>query len=271
MRAVGTFLADPTAVPEPVVAVLARQLDVADPGVLVGYAKLPVRWKHTAEIRQRYGYTEFTAQPGHLSLLRWLYRQAWADELGPPALFRAAHRRMLAERVLLPGEQVLLRTVASVRERATRRLWRRLVRATPSWVIDRLAHADAVDDRRHQGPCHEAEEVGVEGALRLGGAASNHVHGAADDDGCRCRDAPEPYSKRHCSGPPIPIAPGQHGCSEQSVSERSARERQRDELDESGDGEDQGGHQRHLQDHDGAAHECSDDRYALVRARVKEV
>jgi hypothetical protein len=104
LRAAGTFLADPSAVPAPVVASVARQLDVTDPGVLAGYGKLAVRWKHTAEIRRRYGYTDFAAQPGHISLLRWLYRQAWADDLGPTVLFRAAHRRMLAERVVLPGE-----------------------------------------------------------------------------------------------------------------------------------------------------------------------
>ena len=138
MRAIGTFLADPTAVPAPVVAALARQLDIADPGVLVGYGKLAVRWKHTAEIRRRYGYADFTAEPGHISLLRWLYRQAWSDDLGPTALFRAAHRKMLAERMLLPGEQVLVRTVGSVRERATRRLWYRLARAAPPEVVERL-------------------------------------------------------------------------------------------------------------------------------------
>jgi hypothetical protein len=92
VRAIGTFLAVPTAVPAPVVAALARQRDIADPGVLVGYGKLAARWKHTAEIRRRYGYIDFTAQPGHLSLLRWLYRQAWADDLGPTALFRPAAR-----------------------------------------------------------------------------------------------------------------------------------------------------------------------------------
>lgn len=64
VRAIGTFLADPAAVPEAVVAAVARQLDIADPGVLAGYPKLPVRWRHTAEIRHRYGYRDFTAQPG---------------------------------------------------------------------------------------------------------------------------------------------------------------------------------------------------------------
>ncbi|MGH3123730.1 MAG: hypothetical protein ACRDND_22305 [Streptosporangiaceae bacterium] len=35
--------------------------------------------------------------------------------------FRAAHRRLLAEQILLPGHSVLARLVAAVRERAARR------------------------------------------------------------------------------------------------------------------------------------------------------
>ncbi|EQD47360.1 Transposase, Tn3, partial [mine drainage metagenome] len=90
VRAIGTFLPDPTAVPPPVVASVARQLDIADPGILAGYAKLAVRWRHTSEIRRRYGYRDFASQPGHFFLVLWLYRQAWVDDLGPSALFRAA-------------------------------------------------------------------------------------------------------------------------------------------------------------------------------------
>ncbi|MCP4965961.1 MAG: DUF4158 domain-containing protein [bacterium] len=86
VRAIGTFLPDPSAIPDPVAVALARQLDIDDPGVLVGYGKLPVRWRHTAEIRDRYGYVEFASQPAHRRLERWLYRMAWdrAHCSGPP-------------------------------------------------------------------------------------------------------------------------------------------------------------------------------------------
>ena len=150
VRAIGTFLADPSAVPAPIVAALARQLDIVDPGVLTGYAKLPVRWKHTAEIRRRYGYSDFASEPGHISLLRWLYRQAWADDLGPSVLFRAAHRRMLANRVVLPGENVLSRLVASVRERATRRLWSRLAHAASAELVEKLEALLVVPDGKRR-------------------------------------------------------------------------------------------------------------------------
>jgi hypothetical protein len=55
LRAIGTFLPNPLAIPAPVVvATVARQLDVPDLAVVEGYSELAVRWRHTAEIRHRY-------------------------------------------------------------------------------------------------------------------------------------------------------------------------------------------------------------------------
>jgi hypothetical protein len=44
-------------------------------------------------------------------------------------LFRAAHRQLLARQILLPGHSVLVRLIATVRERATYRVHSRLARA----------------------------------------------------------------------------------------------------------------------------------------------
>lgn len=66
VRAIGAFQPDPAAVPEPVVDPVARQLGIDDPGVLTGYRDMPVRRRHTSEIRDRYG-----------------YRGRGADEVGP--------------------------------------------------------------------------------------------------------------------------------------------------------------------------------------------
>ena len=44
-------------------------------------------------------------------------------------LFRAAHRQLLARQILLPGHSVLMRLIATVRERATHRVHSRLARA----------------------------------------------------------------------------------------------------------------------------------------------
>ena len=138
VRAIGTFLPDPTAVPAPVRAAVARQLGITDPGVLHGYRELAVRWRHTAEIRDRHGYRDFTAQPGHFLFTAWLYRQAWADEVSPSVLFRTAHRHLLAEQVLLPGHSVLARLVAAVRDRAAGRLHSRLAATAPPELAARL-------------------------------------------------------------------------------------------------------------------------------------
>ena len=99
VHTIGTFLPDPAAVPEPVVAAIAGQLGIGDPGVLAAYRDVPVRWRHTAEIRDRYGYRDFTAQPGRFAFTVWLYRQAWAGEVALSALFRAAHRQLLARQM----------------------------------------------------------------------------------------------------------------------------------------------------------------------------
>jgi TnpA family transposase len=138
VRVIGTFQADPTAVPGAIVTALARQLDINDPGVLSAYRDMPVRWRHTAEIRARYGYRDFTTQPDRFAFLMWLYRQAFADEVAPSALFRAAHRQLLARRILLPGQTVLTRLIASVRERATHQIHTRLARAAPPELRARL-------------------------------------------------------------------------------------------------------------------------------------
>lgn len=138
VRAIGTFLSNPLAIPAPVVVAVARQLDVSDLAVLEGYSELAVRWRHTAEIRDRHGYRDFTAQPGHFLFTVWLYRQAWADDVSPLVLFRAAHRHLLVEQILLPGHSVLARLVAAVRDRAARRPHTRLTAAAPPELVARL-------------------------------------------------------------------------------------------------------------------------------------
>ena len=45
VRAIGTFQSDPAAVPEPVVATIARQLGIDDPGALAAYRGVHVRFR----------------------------------------------------------------------------------------------------------------------------------------------------------------------------------------------------------------------------------
>ena len=121
VRAIGTFQSDPAAVPQPVVAAVARQLGIDDPGVLAAYRDMPVRWRTPPRSGTATG-TATSLRPDRFAFTVWLYRQAWADEVASLVLFRAAHRQLLARRILLPGHSVLVRLVATVRERATRRV-----------------------------------------------------------------------------------------------------------------------------------------------------
>jgi len=59
VRAIGTFLSDPAEVPKPVVDSVASQLGIEDPALLIAYSKMPVRWRHSTDIRERYGYQDF--------------------------------------------------------------------------------------------------------------------------------------------------------------------------------------------------------------------
>ena len=128
VRFLGTFLEEPTDVPAGIVADLARQLAVADPGCLALYAAGRARWQHAREIRDRHGYQEFTVPLARFRLARWLYALCWTGTDRPSVLFDRATAWLVAEKVLLPGASVLERLIARIRARTARRLWRALSR-----------------------------------------------------------------------------------------------------------------------------------------------
>ncbi len=140
VRFLGTFLPDPTEVPAGVVAYLATQLGHPDPGCLIRYREGESRWDHTREIRQHYGYRDFSEQPEHFRLVRWLYLRAWLTAERPSILFDLTTARLVERKVLLPGVTVLTRLIASVRDRAATRLWRLLAAAPSAAQRTRLEH-----------------------------------------------------------------------------------------------------------------------------------
>lgn len=123
VRFIGTFLTDPTDVPTVAIIFLAKQLDVSDTSILELYRNSETRWKHTALIKQSYGYQDFHSQPFHWRLVRWLYQRSIISTESQSLLFDLTTARLVERKILLPGVSVLARLVASVRERAANRLF----------------------------------------------------------------------------------------------------------------------------------------------------
>jgi TnpA family transposase len=126
VRFLGTFLSDPTDVPQAVVQFLASQLGISDLSCLTRYREGQMRHDHVHEIMQEYGYQDFSSQPEHFSFIRWLYTRTWWSEERLTVLFDLAMARLIDRKVLLPGVSILERLVSTVREHAEARLWRAL-------------------------------------------------------------------------------------------------------------------------------------------------
>jgi hypothetical protein len=128
-RFLGTFVENLATVPPGVIAVLARQLGILQPECFVEYCSGQTRWEHTTEIRQYYGYSDFSALRWQFRLNRWLYALCWTGTDRPGILFDRATLWLMTHKVLLPGVTVLERHVAHLRSRVQERIWALLSRA----------------------------------------------------------------------------------------------------------------------------------------------
>lgn len=138
VRFLGTLLPNPVKTPPSVIDHVAHQLKVRDVRGLAQYANESTRWRHAERIKAVYGYREFTDSTEGFRLTRRLYTRAWLSDERPSVLFDFATSQLVDRKVLLPGATVLERFVAKVRDRATRRFWRRLAALPSPAQIDTL-------------------------------------------------------------------------------------------------------------------------------------
>ena len=123
VRFIGMFLADPLDVPPVVVDYLAGQLGVADASSVKRYAeRQSTQWEHAAEIRQVYGYRDFTGEGPQQEVRAFIAARSWTRTEGPRALFDQAVAWLREQKILLPGPSILARLVTEIRAAESDRL-----------------------------------------------------------------------------------------------------------------------------------------------------
>jgi hypothetical protein len=152
VRFLGTFLEDPCEVPASVVGFIGNQLGASIDGALEAYRANQWRWRHPPEIRERYGYRDFSNTPAQWRLFRWLYALCWTGTDRPSALFDQATAWLVTHKILLPGASVLERAIARVRVRVNSRLWRLLAARITTDQKKRLDALTVVPENARQSP-----------------------------------------------------------------------------------------------------------------------
>ncbi|MBL5829230.1 Tn3 family transposase [Serratia fonticola] len=139
-RFLGTFLPDLMQIPPGVQFYVARQLDIRYPEIISRYAQREnTRWEHHGLIKQHYSYHDFGDFPWSFRLKRLLYTRAWLSNERPGLMFDFATAWLLQNKVLLPAVSTLKRVIGEIRERTTRRLWRKLAALPTRWQAAQLA------------------------------------------------------------------------------------------------------------------------------------
>ena len=128
VRFLGTFLENSMTVPSEIVQTLSRQLGITKSEAIGEYRQGRWRRQHAAEIRERFGYRDFSDPAAGFRLARWLCALCWTGTERPSVLFDRATAWLLTHKVLLPGVSVLERFIARLRGRMENRLCRSLGR-----------------------------------------------------------------------------------------------------------------------------------------------
>ena len=132
VRMLGTFLPDPTDVPDAVVDFVADfvadQVGVADRSMLAGYLERDkTRYEHQWEITEAFSYRPWSDPGAQLQVRVFIASRAWTSPEGPTALFERTVVWLREHKVLLPGVSVLARLVSEVRTERAERLYREVI------------------------------------------------------------------------------------------------------------------------------------------------
>jgi hypothetical protein len=151
VRFLGTFLTDLTGVPQVLINRIASQLNIADPkSCLSSYQISEQRWRHTVEIRARYGYRAFAEKGNRFRLGRRLCALCWTGTDRPGVLFNHALVWLCTHKILLPGVSVLERFIAEIRSRMESRLWKMLTADLTNEQKANLNQLLVKNDKEHQ-------------------------------------------------------------------------------------------------------------------------
>lgn len=129
VRYVGAFPASQHDVPPVIVTYLNTQLSIDAQISLGSYFSAPKTVeRHIRSIRERYGFIYYADTPQvRWRLARWLYLECWMGNDRPGTLVLQAADWLVSHNVILPGLSILERLVGRIRDRATTRLWMRIV------------------------------------------------------------------------------------------------------------------------------------------------
>ena len=156
VRFLGTFLINPIDVPQEVIDYLASQLEIEKVSCLEKYLlRSNTRWEHTLTIKKHYGYRDFSEQPGHWRLLRWLYQRAWTGGESPSMMFDLTTARLIEQKILLPGVTVLSRLISAVREKVANRTWKILSKLLNSKQLENLEALIVVVEKNRLTPLEQ--------------------------------------------------------------------------------------------------------------------
>ncbi|MFO8930423.1 Tn3 family transposase [Legionella pneumophila serogroup 1] len=150
-RFIGTFYSDFTEIPYKIIERIAIQINVDDiQSSLDRYQQSEQRWRHTAEIRIRYGFKEFHDKGIRFKLGRWLYALFWTGTDRPGLLFEQTVLWLINNKVLLPGITTVERFIAEVRSRMDTRLWRSLIKNLTNDQTEKLNNLLLVAEKQRQ-------------------------------------------------------------------------------------------------------------------------